>query len=298
MRFTPAQSLFLAAVGLVVILVFLVLTLDRPPYGLRLSEAEWQRAVESEDPAVAFVDGWPIRRSAVRARAEAQGLTLPEGPLDLDDDAVRAIVEEMVDQTLLALEARRRGLDRDPEVRRLVAQKREAVLSDVLLQRLVEAEVTDEALRRIYEDKAALIDDNDEVRVRQIVVANQKQAEEVAARLAAGESFADLARTLSIDEASKDKGGDLGFFTRRDMLPGIARVVFSLAPGKTSKPFKTRQGWHIVRVEARRKPVLPSFEAVQPELKRAQTAKVVNSLLNELRAKARIDYVLVTKSGA
>jgi hypothetical protein len=78
------------------------------------------------------------------------------------------------------------------------------------------------------------------------------RAEEIAAELGRGADFATLAEKDSEDPYSREKGGDLGEVSHHQMEPAVDKVLWSLAPGRTSPPFEGRFGYEIVRVEGRR----------------------------------------------
>jgi len=105
------------------------------------------------------------------------------------------------------------------------------------------------------------------------VEATRKKAEETRARLASGADFAALARELSDDPGSKDKGGDLGFFQRGQMVPPFEQAAFSLEPGKLSEPVRTDFGFHILRVEERHPAEDRTYEQVREELARELLAQ-------------------------
>jgi peptidyl-prolyl cis-trans isomerase D len=105
------------------------------------------------------------------------------------------------------------------------------------------------------------------------VEATRKKAEAARARLASGADFAALARELSDDPGSKDKGGDLGFFQRGQMVPPFEQAAFSLEPGQLSEPVRTDFGFHILRVEERRPAEDRTYEQVREELARELLAE-------------------------
>lgn len=87
-----------------------------------------------------------------------------------------------------------------------------------------------------------------QVHAAHILVATKDLADRLAAEIAGGADFAELARANSTDEGTAGNGGDLGWFVREEMVKPFADVAFSLEPGQTSEPFQTEFGWHIVRV--------------------------------------------------
>lgn len=298
MTFSPSQLLVLGAFLLGAVMVFIVTSLNGQPYGLPVTEEAWLKQTDVNDPALAFVNGWPIRRSQVLSEAAARGLIDPADGLDasqaaeLDGQVLQTLVEDLVDQQLLGLEARRLGLARDPQATRLLRAREDTVLSEFLLGREVDALVTPAAVRQLYDEQAAILKSSDEVRARHILVKTRAEADAAVVRLDQGEAFAAVARQISIDPGSKEKGGDLGYFIRRDMVPAFSKVAFSTKVGAVSKPFESEFGWHIVKVEDRRKPDVPTFEELQSQLVSYQKFRVIENLLMELRGKATIDYVL------
>jgi len=123
----------------------------------------------------------------------------------------------------------------------------------------------------------------EQVHVRHILISTQEEAEEVLRRLQAGEDFAALATTFSLDQSTKDKGGDLGFLPRGIMSPEFDAVAFTLAPGETSGVVQSQYGYHIVQVIERD----PARE-VPPELLPALRQHAFQQWLEQERATADI----------
>ena len=93
-----------------------------------------------------------------------------------------------------------------------------------------------------------------------------KAIEALALRLSRGEAFSQLVAETSEDEATKSRGGDLGFFSETRMAPEFFAEVKKLRPGETSKPFRSHLGFHIVRLEEMKPARLLSFEEARPEI--------------------------------
>ena len=91
----------------------------------------------------------------------------------------------------------------------------------------------------------------EEVRARHILVESKDKARELFEKIAHGSDFARLAREHSKDPGSKDQGGELGFFTRGQMVPQFEEAAFKLKKGEVGEPFESQFGWHIVRVDDR-----------------------------------------------
>jgi len=135
-----------------------------------------------------------------------------------------------------------------------------------LLRRSLAPNLTDKALHATFDALVAGRAAPEEVRARVIMVDTQNEATVLIGRLHQGANFADLARDFSKDGTAQD-GGDLGF-ARLDMLsPEVGAVMFALAPGQLSEyPVRSRNAWFVLRVEERRQPPSPAFEAARGAL--------------------------------
>lgn len=126
------------------------------------------------------------------------------------------------------------------------------------------------------------------MRARHILVETEDEAKAVKAELDKGADFAELAKKKSKDPGSAD-GGDLGFFTKEQMVPEFSTVAFALEPGKTSDPVKSQFGWHIIKVEEKRSRKAPDFAQVRPQIEQYVTRKAQADYVAKLRAEAKIE---------
>ena len=94
----------------------------------------------------------------------------------------------------------------------------------------------------------------------------QQKAEAVAAELAAGKEFAEVARSSSDDVGSKESGGDLGWIEKGSMEPAFEDALFALEAGKVSAPVRSTQGYHVIALREIRPAAIKSFEEVRAEL--------------------------------
>ena len=118
----------------------------------------------------------------------------------------------------------------------------------------------------------------------------EDKAKAVEARLAKGEDFAKIANELTEDPSGKANGGDLGYFTKEQMVPEFANVAFSLDKGKVSAPGKTQFGWHVIKVEDKREKPKPKFEEVKPQIEQYVARKAQADMITKLRAEAKIEH--------
>jgi len=241
---------------------------------------------------VARVGDTTIYASDVKREAVAQGQIGPGEPLDQSTPLFRRILDEVVDQRLLAKEAIRRGLDDDAAVQRRLAAARERVLADTLVENVVAGATNEAAIRALYADTQRLQRRSEEIRARQIVTATEPEARTVLAQIAAGAAFEQLAMERSTDAATRFNGGDLGYFTPDVMPETYAAALTGAAPGRVVGPFRTEDGWVVLRVEDRRPEQANTLEEVRPQLVRFLTFDRIRQLLQELRGKAEVEVLL------
>jgi peptidyl-prolyl cis-trans isomerase C len=241
------------------------------------------------DEAIARVNGTTIYASDIAREAAAQKLIRIGDPLPKGSDTYKQVLDDLVDQRLLALEAVRRGLDRDGEAKRRLQAARERILGNILVENAISKAVTDEAIRRMYEEQAKLSPPGQEVRARHILLKTKAEAETVIAQLNGGADFAKLALEKSIDPGSRLEGGDLGYFSKDAMVEPFANAAFALKKGEISKPVQTEFGWHVIQVEARRKQAPPGFDEMRPRIVRFMTFDEIQKLITQLRLAAIVE---------
>ncbi|WP_421790604.1 foldase protein PrsA [Hyphobacterium sp.] len=243
------------------------------------------------DNAAARVGETIIYNSSVQREALAQGVIAEGERLGEGDADYERIVDELIDQRLLAIEARRRGLQQSPEARRRLAAAEERILGNILLETEIAANVTDESARRIYSEQTELARPGEQIRARHILVATEDAAEAIIGLAEDGRDFAELAIQYSEDIATRVQGGDLGYFTRDGVLAEISDVAFSTAEGEMAGPIQTEAGWHVLLIIDRRAPEGPSFDEVRPSIVRFLTYETISTLVENLREETRIEVI-------
>ncbi|MBI1339806.1 peptidylprolyl isomerase [bacterium] len=241
------------------------------------------------DTAIAAtVNGRDIFVSDVQLEAEAQGVVKSGEALEPESGEFHSILDQLIDQALLADEAEARGLEDDPASRHRLNAARERILGNILIETLVAQRVDEAAIRKMYETQIAFFELGEEAELRHIVTATRDEIDEVAKQLAAGADFAVLASEKSIDEATRLEGGDLGYFTSSEAPPELKRVIETTPVGGVSKPFQTAQGWHIVKVVDRRQEEPPSLDELRGPILEHLSYLEIEKTLKELRKTASI----------
>ena len=244
--------------------------------------------VDENNPVVARVNATSIRVSDVHDEFRSQN---PGAQIDLPargSEDFNRILDELIDQRLLAQEARSLGLHRDEEALRRIALANERILANIMLETAIDDAVTEEIIQRIYQEQINLIPRRDEVRARHILVETLEQAVDIKAQLDAGANFAELAVRFSRDRATRLEGGDLGYFRRDGILPAFGAVAFATPEGGVSDPFQSEFGWHILTVLDYRSEPPPSLETLRPNIVRFSMFDEVEALITRLRDNAEI----------
>ena len=117
-------------------------------------------------------------------------------------------------------------------------------------------------------------------------------------RLKKGEDFTKVASDVTEDPSGKANGGDLGYFSKEQMVPEFSDTAFKLENGQISEPVKTQFGWHVIKVEDKRAKPVPKFEDVKPQIESYVTRKAQAELVTSLRASAKIEKMYKTEPPA
>jgi peptidyl-prolyl cis-trans isomerase C len=254
-------------------------------------EAAGAAAAAAADPSAvaAVVNNQPIYVSDVELEARVQGVLEDEERLEVDSAEFNEILDQLIDIKLLAIEAVGRGLDQEPESRHRLETARDNILGNILVDRVVEERVDEAAIRKMYESQVAIWELGDEAHIRHIVTASKDDLEKILAELKGGADFAVVASRKSIDEGSRMEGGDLGYMTEDEATPEFAKVIRETPTGGVSKPFQTDMGWHVARIDDRRKEKPPSIEELRGPILKHLTMMQIGDVLKELRQEAKIE---------
>ncbi|HYB09891.1 MAG TPA: peptidylprolyl isomerase [Alphaproteobacteria bacterium] len=242
-------------------------------------------ADKAGDPVVAIVNGVDIHRSDVEAAREDLPAQYQSFPLEI---VFGALVERLIDGKLLTSAGRKDGLANDPEVKERLARLEDQVIQNVYLTRAVKAKLTDDVLKKRYQEYLKNNPPEQEIHVRQILVKTEDEAKAAIAELKSGAKFADVAKKYSTG-TSAEANDDLGFIKRGDVVPEFADAAFALKPGDyTQTPVKTQFGYHVILVEESRTSTPPTFEEAKDDLEREASRDVIAQVVSDLREKAKI----------
>jgi peptidyl-prolyl cis-trans isomerase C len=204
----------------------------------------------------------------------------------------KELLDSLVRYDVLAIEARKRGYERDPEVQRVAKDKMVKLFTQQeIFEKVKPADVPDADVEKYYKEHASEYVRPETVRASQILVKERAKAVKILAEVKALQrsdmkAFRDLVAKYSDDADSRPRGGDLTQFDRASTQhpPSVVAAAFALKEvGEVSELVATDKGFAVLKLTDKRPALSRSLEEARPEIQRR--------LLDELRAKRKKDYV-------
>lgn len=239
-------------------------------------------AADPKDAVVANVNGTDLKLSSMADFARQMGPQAAQAPYEV-------MLEIVINNQLVYEAAKKEKLDSDPEVKAALKKVESQLITQALMQKKVRPAVTEEALKARYDQLVKDFVPTEEVRARHILVETEETARSIIAELGRGTDFAELAKTRSKDTGSGMGGGDLGYFTQKDMVPEFANAAFAMRPGEVSKaPVQSQFGFHVIKVEDKRMATIPPYDQAKPAIANKIAEDIQQKLVMDLRDKAKI----------
>ena len=262
-------------------------------------------AAQDKDPLIAKVNGTEIHQSDLAVAEEEAGQIPPMSP----DAKKDYLVQFMADMILVSKAAEAKKMADSDQFKRRLAFARNKLLMEDLLQSVGKEALTDAAMHKVYDEAVKQMGQEQEVHARHILIraapgdekaskAAEDKIKAIIVRLKNGEDFAKVAAEVTEDPSGKANGGDLGYFSKEQMVPEFSDVAFKLEKGQISEPVKTQFGWHVLKVEDKRLKPVPKFEEVKPQIEQYVTRKAQAELVQKLRAEAKIEKMYKTEEPA
>jgi peptidyl-prolyl cis-trans isomerase C len=197
-----------------------------------------------------------------------------------------AVKEELNTRELLAREAKKQGVDKNPDVKTQMDLASQTVLVRAYVSDWVRKNPVPEAdLKKEYDTIKGQIGDK-EYKVRHILVEKEDDAKTIITELQKGAKIDELAKSRSKDPGSKDKGGDLDWNAPANFVKPFGDAMKSTPKGKfTPQPVQTQFGWHVIEVEDVRDAKVPGYDEVKPQLQQRLQAQWLDKYFKDLRAK-------------
>ncbi|WP_421589809.1 peptidylprolyl isomerase [Shinella sp. M27] len=238
------------------------------------------------DPVVAKVGATEIHESELKlaiAGLDPQLANLP------DEQKRVAALSSIIDVKLLASDADKEGLKDSADFKQRLAFLTDRELHNAYFKKHVVDAVTPDEVKARYEKEIAAITPEDEIRARHILVKTEEEAKAIIKDLDAGKDFIEIAKEKSTDP-NKSEGGDLGYFGKGRMVPEFEAAAFALEKGAYSKePVKTQFGFHVIKIEDKRKQQPPALDQVEPQVRQLVMRDKYLELLAKAKAAAPVD---------
>jgi len=250
-------------------------------------------AAQPASPPVAIVDGKPIPRDAYDDYLK--GLLRGKPISDVTPEEKNQVLDQMINMQLIANQAVKDGLDKDPQVIDRLELLHSQILAEAGAQKYLKGITpTDEELHAEYDTQVAGMDKTEYHAMHILVATKDKDlADQIIKKLKGGAKFEDLAKADSIDPGSKAQGGDLGWFTLAHMVKPFGDAVKGLKKGEvTPEPVQTQYGWHIVKLIDTRDAVPPPFDQLKTQLSNAVVQKKFQAHIEDLKKTATIEKKL------
>jgi peptidyl-prolyl cis-trans isomerase C len=245
--------------------------------------AEQKSSEGADTGVVAVVNGTPVSSQLVDIYATLQHSTHPGTKPDR-----KGLTQHLVDLELMAQDAVKRGLEKEPLVQAQMEFQRLNILASAALRRELNSKTfSEDELKAEYKRLVAEAPKK-EYRARHILTKTKGEAEAVIAELNKGGDFVKLAKEKSLDASAKE-GGELGWFSPTQMAAPFAKAVEGLSKGGYTKtPVQSKFGWHVIELEDIRDVKVPPFDAVRKNVEQELQGKLANDYLGKLREQAKI----------
>lgn len=242
------------------------------------------KEAKAGDPVVARIDKSEIRLSHVKAIHASLALQYRSVSFE---QLYPQLLKRVVERHLLTQAARLADLTKDPEVMANIRRAEDRVLGDAWISKVIKKEVSEDKVMARYEQKMGP-GGSDEVRARHILLKDEAAALIVLKKIRQGADFTEMARQHSTGPSGA-KGGDLGYFNKKQMVPAFSQAAFALQPGDVSQPVKTQFGWHLIKVVDRRKAKAPELAQETQQIRKVMIEEVMAAELLRLRQAAKIE---------
>ena len=245
-------------------------------------EAETAKDSKPSGPVLAEVGGTSITVDAFKK--EMENLPPYLKPMTETADGKKEMLETMIIRELIIQEAAKEGIENTPAVKEKLEELKKRLVVEAYLKKKVEeqAKVSDEELKKFYEQNKDKFKTGDQVKASHIIVKTEKEAKDLLAQVKAGGNFEELAKKNSTDGAAS-KGGDLGWFSKGSMIPEFEKVAFAMKEGDISGVVKTKFGYHVIKLTGKRAAGARSFEEVKEQIKASMLPSKQQEVFQKLK---------------
>ena len=239
---------------------------------------------------IAKVNGTRVYEKDIETRLSAimSYYNLDDLKIDnLNDEEIKATLLEVYLDNKINKLAKKIKLNRDNDIKFLAEEYYRRLIREKYLQEKIFNNITEEEIRKRYDDLVDNLNGKEERKISHIVVETEDEANRIRNLiLARRNSFENLAEKKSLDTESAKNGGCIGYVLKEEIaVQEFAEIAFMLKVGEMSRPVKTSKGWHVIKVEDSRKIVIKPYEEAREEI----LEKIITERFNEFMEKITKD---------
>lgn len=245
-----------------------------------------------DSKVVAKVDGKPVYEMEADniVKAVLSGSEKPVSYKDLDEKSKTMIIREVAAQRAMIEEAKKQGISDDADMKRQLHEFKNKLIMERFVTKVIGPEITEEKLTEKYNEIEKNVKGKPQIKVSHILVKSENDAKDVIEKLKT-DSFSKLAKDFSLDNANKDRGGDLGYLLAGTMDADFEKAALSLKAGEVSAPVKTKFGWHVIKLEERKLASVAPFEALKPRIFLDLNNELIKNRADSLLENIKIELV-------
>ena len=239
--------------------------------------------------------------SSSNVMAVVNGISIPEAEFDLlkqdraaqgqpiNDQTSAALRDSLINAEILAQQAIKKGLDKDPNMKLRLDLAKTQMLAQAFIADYVRAHpISEEAMKAEY-DRVKGMMGTKEYEVKHILVDNEAEAKDIIVKLNKKAKFSELAKKDSKDSSAAN-GGQLGWVAPGNLVKEFSNAMVQLKKGEYTKtPVHTKFGWHVIEVEDIRDLKFPPYDQVKDQLRTDMEKQMVQKLVTDLRASAKVE---------
>ncbi|MBS4539554.1 peptidylprolyl isomerase [Clostridium sp. D2Q-11] len=246
-----------------------------------------------DNKVLAVVEGREITEQDLQQLLQSLG---PQQAMQFNSEEGRQrLLEELINQELFYLDAKDKNMDEEAEFKIELERAKASLLKQYAMRALLsDADVTEKEVTEYYNNNKEMFKEGEQASAKHILVDDKEKAEEIKKELNEGLSFEEAAKKYS-SCPSKEKGGDLGYFTKGRMVPEFEEAAFNMNVGEISDPVKTQFGYHIIKLEDKKDEKQLVLDEVRDQIKQQLIGMKQNDLYLNKTSELKGKYNIETK---
>ncbi len=250
---------------------------------------------KAEDKILAKVDGKDVRESEIKdtitsyASMNALGDDAAFNYDSLSKDVKDEIIKSIILGDLVLKEAKLAKIDESVDYKKALVFAEKQLAQKFYLDKIIKENVTEAKLKEKYKQMSEQQANKEEFKVSHILVKTEEEAKDIKSKLDKGADFASLAKEFSLD-GNKEDGGSLGYFSNGQMVPAFEEATAALKIGQISNPVKTDFGYHIIKLEDKRKVKIDNFEKMRSRIYDSMAAEYIQDYFLQLQKQNKVEF--------